>query len=1769
MSSSSSEEEVSNSDSEEEVSEEESSGSEEEESEEEEEEEDEEESDEEEESGEESGEEDSSDEDDSSNDDNEEATKGNNIENSERKNKKRKVVRRKEPGPAPPDPGPPPALTVLKNCDLKPSEEVDINKRLAPCKTRNRGVSAENTRFLTIGNFERNLLKEKNVKYSQIVEENIIPNYISKNSDNSYIENHLKDELEPRKLSQHFRKMHNDNSGNVVYILDDFSMYNNVTGERVRFEDLKGTADESYMKNIVAFGTVVQQPPNIIIPDDQGGEEEKDIDTIKPMPRKPRKRRKQKKIIKKGTARRRMNQISIVSQPMSNREAYEKAKAYMKKPEFQLPIQLGPALSIVSLGAIPAVNAMLYHKTDILYPVGFLSQRLYVNIRNPTEKAMYESSIIASPNGPIFRVRLPKRNMEEEDIIFEEISPSKAWLNVLHAVNKRRKEIGEQPRGTAVSGPEMYGIGNNESHRTIKALMEGIDNVLLCEDYVFMTNRAPSKRKKKGNAGSSKRQKISKTLPIKSPIVTEPSNIKIKIKLENGNGRIIGGTDTIHKNGNSNSSNLNHGTSTNNHVAHTSQQPTQLPPASLPLIAGAINTPTKVGVNPQGGHVEGEKMIQYVQEEDHNADIARIVAKLEKQIPKVSKGEMKKISKKCKTLKKKFKKLKKSPDDGKIVTDMMKTLNDFLALRVNKKLVNKSKIGKIIGKLSKQKNNAGIKTIAISIKKNIIKQLDKESKLKKSLKKKRKSLTPAKYAEGMTLVKLPPPNAIEDFTFKSETSNISDELKRVRVIIRDVKGWEITVGSDYGNPCLWIISKMSLFKIHAPALVGRIGLKLYAAPWYDDMFESFNRKIKAFYYAAGVLQDFVPFKKKNDMNYRRILETIDERTLKVEDIPEAEVDCGGSSNGKASPNVQPTRSGHVPAPKPAMKPLLDEMYYFSHALFIENLFKMADEEEKEMEIKHPTDQKYWLMIAENRYQTHEFIEKLAARGPKYVTQYRERRNKTLLKEYNKKKGIYKRWVETQKRRAERDRLKNEEKKRKELERLAAVKIEDMALYEEELKIPPESRRRPQWPVPSIFKICGVDLCIVQQVVLAIQMSSRFSRVFHYNRHVEFGNVFELVKGIHEKVDAVPGTNSKLLGNGVLPDLYIRLIKCILKYKMKEWQGYEDEDDFEEFQNHLLTFQRFQQMLADGKTVNGIWQEVLRRLIILLNSIDVDAVEEETFNAVKKPLNTLMDYVIPDGIDLCRTVVTRIMADPAAQNFNIDIRLLIAEGSLVDYDTLIKSPMDFATLLKRIDEGFYNSSNNDSSVTSPNGGFQLPTPCRNILADATLVWQNCLEYWRIKGYHSVIEEAKEIRDIFKTEWKDVVLKPLQYQYEIEHSSANNNSNNSVTKTVLNTAADSTSSMLAWSNNNEGAYFDDKYDFRLSKALETLRKNEYESMTSEEEAIILNCLLEYIISGIDEIAEDVAESIEESKNKRIAHREKKAEIRVKLKEKIIHDREREEKEKARQLEIDNAQKKIDEEYARRLAAGLSRRSTRAVQRVNYDETGANDNGKGEYDNLPTLEELDLQHALDVSYLETRHLPVGLDKFLNKYFVYPRCFESDTYPVALFVEHHLSGKWFMYKTVEDVQTLLKSLNTRGIRESHLFEELKKREDNIAQGIALLDSTARTVKNNIENDSIGVNARLRIIKETLITYATKVKLPRTADATQWKIWVTKVNSLTGNLADAIPLALEYEEMLYRYDIIKWTHRLHERRLWIYACSKAKTLSYLLMKILELRGEY
>ena len=285
--------------------------------------------------------------------------------------------------------------------------------------------------------------------------------------------------------------------------------------------------------------------------------------------------------------------------------------------------------------------------------------------------------------------------------------------------------------------------------------------------------------------------------------------------------------------------------------------------------------------------------------------------------------------------------------------------------------------------------------------------------------------------------------------------------------------------------------------------------------------------------------------------------------------------------------------------------------------------------------------------------------------------------------------------------------------------------------------------------------------------------------------------------------------------------------------------------------------------------------------------------------------------------------------------------------------------------------------------------------------------------------------------------------------------------------------------------------------------------------------------------------------------------------------MYEREKEEKKKQKMLKLEEEQRKIDEEYARRLAAGLSRRSTRAVQRVNYDETSGNDDGD-KYKDLPTIEELDLQHEIDVSILETRFQPLGLDRFSNKYIIYPHCFAADKYPVALFVEHNVSGKWYMYKSVERFDTMLTSLNVRGVRESALYDHLSVRAENVRQGIKLLENTVRGGANssNFSSHISGTATRLNYVKDVLLDCAQKTKLPRTADMSKWQIWVTKVKSLDGGLSNAIPLVLEYEEILYSHDILKWASILHERRLWRYACSTAKTLSYLLMKILELKAQ-
>ena len=163
-----------------------------------------------------------------------------------------------------------------------------------------------------------------------------------------------------------------------------------------------------------------------------------------------------------------------------------------------------------------------------------------------------------------------------------------------------------------------------------------------------------------------------------------------------------------------------------------------------------------------------------------------------------------------------LKKLKKDEENEKALQGVKTVLNGFISLRVNKKLVNKSKIGKIIGKLSKQ-NNADIKALAKTIKKNIITQLDEQERLKRLLKKAAKNLFLQR--------KLPKEWKLLSYHRRmlSRTSLRTRKLRANQTSsvvpassFETSKGWKITLASDYSNPCLWIASKLSFLKNPGP-----------------------------------------------------------------------------------------------------------------------------------------------------------------------------------------------------------------------------------------------------------------------------------------------------------------------------------------------------------------------------------------------------------------------------------------------------------------------------------------------------------------------------------------------------------------------------------------------------------------------------------------------------------------------------------------------------------------------------------------------------------------------------------------------------------------------------------------------------------------------------------------------------------------------------------------------------------------------------------------
>ncbi|EAY16278.1 F/Y-rich N-terminus family protein [Trichomonas vaginalis G3] len=125
--------------------------------------------------------------------------------------------------------------------------------------------------------------------------------------------------------------------------------------------------------------------------------------------------------------------------------------------QIKLPKILKKSMNLISLGKV-VWNRPGFHSERYLYPDGFKTERKYISVINPKDRVWYISEIIDDgKENPLFRVSM--RDMPE--VKWEGRSASKVWSEVLKAVNKKRKEIGDLSKNSnSISGPDHYGLSN-------------------------------------------------------------------------------------------------------------------------------------------------------------------------------------------------------------------------------------------------------------------------------------------------------------------------------------------------------------------------------------------------------------------------------------------------------------------------------------------------------------------------------------------------------------------------------------------------------------------------------------------------------------------------------------------------------------------------------------------------------------------------------------------------------------------------------------------------------------------------------------------------------------------------------------------------------------------------------------------------------------------------------------------------------------------------------------------------------------------------------------------------------------------------------------------------------------------------------------------------------------------------------------------------------------------------------------------------------------
>jgi chromodomain-helicase-DNA-binding protein 7 len=143
-------------------------------------------------------------------------------------------------------------------------------------------------------------------------------------------------------------------------------------------------------------------------------------------------------------------------------------------PRPLLPLFFTRCLVIVELGTV-VVDRVAFHSQKYIYPSGFVSEKCFTSVVDPTAQGWYRSLVLDTGEPwPLFRVELKG----DPEVHFDAATPSGAWVAVARAIAKRRVELklplgtslNDRAAGLTVSGPEYYGFADPRTMRLIESL---------------------------------------------------------------------------------------------------------------------------------------------------------------------------------------------------------------------------------------------------------------------------------------------------------------------------------------------------------------------------------------------------------------------------------------------------------------------------------------------------------------------------------------------------------------------------------------------------------------------------------------------------------------------------------------------------------------------------------------------------------------------------------------------------------------------------------------------------------------------------------------------------------------------------------------------------------------------------------------------------------------------------------------------------------------------------------------------------------------------------------------------------------------------------------------------------------------------------------------------------------------------------------------------------------------------------------------------------